>query len=233
MKDKRKDKRILLIQNSSPSGNRLADELKACGFAVLQTERAQTALDHICGEPVPDIVLIDQTLISMDAVALLREIRDHFTAQQLPVLILASHQSAEAIVEQLDAGANDTIALPINFPVLVARMGVWLNVAAATAEMMRKTEERVVTESLGAACHHLAQPATVAMTEMEIIISEHPEMQADLRDSLNRVASQLEKSGQILHRLQRVSAYQTEPYAGSSTILYIAESPCENSLIAS
>ena len=79
---------------------------------------------------------------------------------------------------------------------------------------LREAErQRVMLESLGAACHHLGQPATVLLANLGI-------MQSKLGDSNDALVKELIESsisaadalGNILHKLNAVNEYKTMRY---------------------
>ena len=81
-------------------------------------------------------------------------------------------------------------------------------------DAMREAERhRVMLESLGAACHHLGQPATVLLANLGI-------MQRKLNGEGDELINELVKSsieaaetlGEILHKLNTVNEYKTTRY---------------------
>lgn len=86
-------------------------------------------------------------------------------------------------------------------------------IEAQSQALLAAEQQRVMIETLGAACHHLGQPATVIRVYLEMMQKKEqaPEMQrmiAECRDAAESVSD-------ILHRLQGVAKYQTEPYLQS------------------
>ena len=84
-----------------------------------------------------------------------------------------------------------------------------------TIEEQRRTlleaeRQRVMIESLGAACHHLGQPATVIMACLSLMRRGRPSPE------MEEVIAQCEAAARaiedILKRLNRVSEYRTIPY---------------------
>ncbi len=73
--------------------------------------------------------------------------------------------------------------------------------------------QRVMIESLGAACHHIGQPATVINTYLSMMREreKQPEMQAMIEEC-QKASNDLRN---VLERLQNVSLYRTEPYRPS------------------
>lgn len=79
-----------------------------------------------------------------------------------------------------------------------------------TDSLLAAERQRVMIESLGAACHHLGQPATVITAYLDMIqreggTEETSEMIAECRQAAISIAH-------ILHRLQSVAEYRTVPY---------------------
>jgi len=80
-------------------------------------------------------------------------------------------------------------------------------------EAQREAERhRVMLESLGAACHHLGQPATVLMANLELIRRRLAEAEPSVRQLVDASVESVQKLGEILQKLQAVNAYQTTQY---------------------
>jgi len=94
--------------------------------------------------------------------------------------------------------------------------------------------QRVMLESFGAACHHLGQPATVLLANLEMMQEAAlggSEGQA-MKEMLGLSMEAIRRIGAVLHQLNTVDEYRTTEYAGSidtvsghSRIIQIAEGP--------
>ncbi len=73
--------------------------------------------------------------------------------------------------------------------------------------------QRVMVESIGAACHHLGQPATVILTSLELLMRQ-PAIEGPLSRSelLNSSMEAAESLRTMLHRLNDISEYHTDSY---------------------
>jgi signal transduction histidine kinase len=73
--------------------------------------------------------------------------------------------------------------------------------------------QRVMVESIGTACHHLGQPATVILTSLELLLRQPahggPLSTAELLNSSMEAAESLRT---MLHRLNDISEYRTDTY---------------------
>jgi len=77
----------------------------------------------------------------------------------------------------------------------------------------RETErQRVMLESLGAACHHLGQPATVLMANLGILQKKTGDSDAESVELIDGSIEAAKSLGKILHKLNEVTEYKTMPY---------------------
>jgi len=89
---------------------------------------------------------------------------------------------------------------------------IWLRKAVEKQkeQLIDAEKQRVMIESLGAACHHLGQPATVITTYLEMIKRQKlPDEAVTMLESCIEAANSI---GDVLNKLQQVSEYRTEPY---------------------
>ncbi len=84
-----------------------------------------------------DLVILDIHMPGMDGFETLQRLRERFSQTQLPIIMATSKDEDEDIVRCFDAGANDFVPKPINFPVLFARIETQLKLKRATEELER------------------------------------------------------------------------------------------------
>ena len=82
-------------------------------------------------------------------------------------------------------------------------------------ELLNAERHRVMIESLGAACHHLAQPLTVLSCFIEMIHKEarDNELQVKIQECQNA----MDQVQETLDRFRHVTTYRTEPYLPDSS----------------
>jgi hypothetical protein len=71
---------------------------------------------------------------------------------------------------------------------------------------------RVMLESLGAACHHLGQPATVLLLNLGIVQKRMKTDDAMLMELVKGCLEAVETLGEVLHKLNTVNEYKTTQY---------------------
>ncbi|MCF6256105.1 MAG: response regulator [Gammaproteobacteria bacterium] len=88
-----------------------------------------------------DLVLLDVMMPGIDGVDVLREIRNHYSMTDLPVIMVSALSDSEKVVELLDLGANDYVTKPIDAKVLQARMETQLSVVSANKKVFALSED--------------------------------------------------------------------------------------------
>lgn len=82
---------------------------------------------------------------------------------------------------------------------------------------MRETErQRVMLESLGAACHHLGQPATVLMANLGMIRYKVGNEDPLLSEMIDSSMEAIRRMGDTLHKLNCFTEYRTTSYMGDN-----------------
>jgi adenylate cyclase len=121
---------ILVVDDNELNRDLLSRRLSKKGFEVALAEDAFEALswldDNYC-----DLVLLDIMMPGMSGVEMLEKIRQERDATELPIIMATAKDTREDIVGALQAGANDYVTKPIDFPVVLARVNAQLGLKQA------------------------------------------------------------------------------------------------------
>lgn len=121
---------ILVVDDNELNRDLLSRRLSKKGFEVALAEDAFEALswleDNQC-----DLVLLDIMMPGMSGVEMLEKIRQERDATELPIIMATAKDTREDIVGALQAGANDYVTKPIDFPVVLARVNAQLGLKQA------------------------------------------------------------------------------------------------------
>jgi two-component system, OmpR family, response regulator MtrA len=110
---------LLLIVEDDPSLREVIRlGLEGEGFRVASADDGPSAL-IVFASRQPDLVLLDVMLPGLDGFAVCRELRKVSLA---PIVMLTARSSTTDVVEGLEAGADDYVTKPFEFPELVARV---------------------------------------------------------------------------------------------------------------
>src|SRR4051812_38938926 len=122
--------RLLLIEDDAALRLGLARRLEADGFRVDQAADGEDGLFQAREYPV-DLAIVDLGLPRMNGIAVVQSLRAE--GKTLPVLILTARGSWQDKVAGLEAGADDYLVKPFEYPELNARVKALLRRSMKTA----------------------------------------------------------------------------------------------------
>jgi two-component system response regulator MtrA len=110
---------LLLIVEDDPSLREVIRlGLEGDGFRIATADNGPSALLAFASHR-PDLVLLDVMLPGLDGIAVCRELR---RISLVPIVMLTARASTSDVIEGLEAGADDYVTKPFEFPELVARV---------------------------------------------------------------------------------------------------------------
>ncbi len=113
-------KKILLVDDDADLRDALADQLVLTeDYDVFEAENGAAGLERARAQ-VHDLVILDVGLPDMDGREVCRLMRKQ--GVKSPILMLTGHATDADAILGLDSGANDYVAKPFKFPVLLARI---------------------------------------------------------------------------------------------------------------
>ena len=111
--------RVLLVEDEVRLAENLAAALRdAAGFAVDWAADGEEG-DELARNSVYDLLILDLMLPKLDGLGVLKRLRAR--KDSTPVLILTAREGKAAIIELLNAGADDYLAKPFDLGELLAR----------------------------------------------------------------------------------------------------------------
>ena len=109
---------LLLIEDDPVIRSRLIGALRERGYVVASADKGMTGLG-LAVEDRPDLVLLDLGLPDIDGTEVLRMLR---AVSAVPVIITSARDDDPALVQALDAGADDYLVKPFSAAQLEARV---------------------------------------------------------------------------------------------------------------
>lgn len=213
--------RVLVIEGEESQRNVFEDALLDA-YEVDTASNGGRGLYYLSSNTPYNLVLLNPQLPDMSGLDVLRYIRTIYTRYDLPVILLSGLNQSEAIVAGLEAGANDYLTKLGDARVLLARIKVSLLSRESFRTRLTREQRKVMQETIGAACHHIAQPMTAALTEIEVLVREEEEQGSRIVPRLHSLLNWIRKCSEEIHRLSRVTEYKTITYTGNKRILDIA-----------
>lgn len=122
--------RLLLIEDEAPLRLTLARRLEADGYRVDLAADGEDGLHQAREYPV-DLVIVDLGLPKVNGLSIVQQLRAD--GRTLPILILTARSSWQDKVTGLEAGADDYLVKPFEYPELAARVKALLRRATKAA----------------------------------------------------------------------------------------------------
>ncbi len=111
--------RLLLVEDEAPLRLSLALRLEAEGYRVDQAADGEAGLFQALEYPL-DLLIVDLGLPKLSGTELVKKLRAE--GKTLPILILTARGSWQDKVAGLEAGADDYLVKPFEYPELAARV---------------------------------------------------------------------------------------------------------------
>jgi diguanylate cyclase (GGDEF)-like protein/PAS domain S-box-containing protein len=138
---------LLVVDDDEMAREMLRRRLERQGFAVASADRGRTGIEWIERNRV-DVVLLDIDMPEMNGIDVLQLLRRRYSPTELPIIMVTANNETETIVAALNSGANDYVTKPVDFPVVLARIGAQLSRKRAE-EALRESEERYAVAAMG------------------------------------------------------------------------------------
>lgn len=142
-------KKILVVDDSATYLNKLASELRQEGYDTILASSGNEALDLLKLQ-VPDCILLDLIMPGLSGRETCQLIKQNEAWRHIPVAILTAVEEAQAMIEGINAGADDYIPKSSEFDVLKARVRAQLR-RKQFEEEYRAIQHRLLEKELQAA----------------------------------------------------------------------------------
>lgn len=212
---------IYVVEDDENSRELLVRRFGKRGYVAEPFANGESCLERL-NQQLPELVLLDLMMPAMGGRDVLKAIRRTHSLYQLPVIVVTGKVATEDVVDGLEVGANDYVTKPITFPVLEARIKTQIAVKQSIENLLQAERQRVMIESLGAACHHISQPMTSVMGNLGLLQESLGPGDADTRDKINDILKWAEQVRSLLGQFQTLREYRSTPYLGDSHILDIS-----------
>jgi len=112
---------VVLIEDDPAMARLVSQVLRSGGAKVRHHADGLEGLEAVLDD-VPDLVILDVGLPTLDGVSILLRLREHPDTFDTPVLMLTGRSKEEEVVQLLEMGASDFVAKPFEVAVLNARI---------------------------------------------------------------------------------------------------------------
>jgi CheY-like chemotaxis protein len=123
-------KKVLLVEDNDMNRDMLSRRLLKKGYSVVMAMDGEEAVRAAAAE-LPDLILMDMSLPLIDGWEATRRIRAEPATSAIPVIALTAHAMAGEREKALEAGCNEYDTKPVEFPRLLGKIEMLLEVKAA------------------------------------------------------------------------------------------------------
>lgn len=114
--------KVLVVDDSKVSRFVITRELRLQKFIVTQASNGDEALKLLREQNDIKLVLVDHQMASLDGISFVEKARQLYPKDQLLIIGLSTSSDPRLAVKFLKAGANDFIAKPFNYEILLCRI---------------------------------------------------------------------------------------------------------------
>ena len=139
-------KRLLAVDDSLTYLNALGSQLRQEGYDVVLAKSGEEALELLAAQPV-DCILLDLLMPGLSGQETCRRIKQSPEWRAIPLVMLTARDDRDAMIEGINAGADDYIAKSADFDVLKARLRAQLRRKHFEDENRRIREQLVRRET--------------------------------------------------------------------------------------
>ena len=171
--------RLLLVEDDAALRTGLARQLEADGYRVDVAADGEDGLFQAREYPV-DLLVVDLGLPKVSGLAVVQKLRAE--GRTLPILVLTARTSWQDKVTGLEAGADDYLAKPFEYPELAAR------IKALLRRSLKATSDVLVLGPLS--IDFAAQAATLHGKALELTTFEYRVLESLVRERPKVVSKQ-------------------------------------------
>jgi two-component system sensor histidine kinase ChiS len=122
--------KIMIVDDEPVNLQVLINHLSNENYAIAQAANGMEALSLIDSGYRPDLILLDVMMPKLTGYQVCQTIREKFSSNELPIVLLTAKNQTSDLVIGLNCGANDYLSKPINKQELLARLKTHLKLAS-------------------------------------------------------------------------------------------------------
>ncbi len=133
--------RIMVVEDDVVNLQLLVNHLSLQNFYVAQAMNGFEALALLESDTRFDLVLLDIMMPRLSGFDVCRKIRERFSPDELPVIMLTGRNQVADLVQGLDCGANDYIVKPFSRNELLARIRTHLRLLQSSRQIKEYSQQ--------------------------------------------------------------------------------------------
>ena len=220
---------ILIVDDDAANCELLRDLLTAEGYTVDVTHSGRGALEKIEAR-APDLVLLDVMMPEENGFVVCRKIKERFTQQYVPVILLTVLEDPASVEQGFNVGADDFVSKPFERRVLMARVRSVLRAKALWDELIETQQKLIESEALAAVGqmivtlkHEINNPLQTIIGYADYLLSS-TDPSHEFYEQLDAICKAGERISELLAKLDHVRRVATAPYLGEGRMVDVDRS---------
>ncbi len=133
--------KILIIDDDLVAGGTLVDRLTAENYHSVLFSSGYEALEKIA-DIQPDLLLLDVMMPGMNGFEVCRRLRNSAEWRHIPIILVTALDSSQDLIDGLNAGADEFLTKPIQWPEMRARVRSMLRIKQQYDELQKVLQLR-------------------------------------------------------------------------------------------
>ncbi len=113
--------KILVVDDIMDNVKLLVYHLSDEGYDTVSAYCGKQAIEVAKAE-LPDVILLDFVMPDIDGVEVCKELKRFPLTRDIPIIMVSARDDDDSVIKGLDAGAQDYIVKPYNWPIVAARV---------------------------------------------------------------------------------------------------------------
>jgi response regulator RpfG family c-di-GMP phosphodiesterase len=195
--------RLLIVEDEPLSADMLRRRLAGRGYEVLVAHDTKACIDTLQVSPV-DLLLLDISLGGASGIDLLKALRRTWSHDALPVIGVSALVDSDDVIAALEAGANDYVVKPVNFPVLAARIEVCLRIKRQVEQLVKAERERAAVDAVAKSAASLGKPILEVVNSLENAMQNDASNDPVMAEHLQDIYHWVEEAVDVLDRVRKL-----------------------------
>lgn len=132
--------RLLVVDENDTALQVMGRRLSHMGYDVVLAENGIVALNMLLAQKF-DLIILDMAMTMLSGVATMKKMRASGLLANASIMMVTGRTDSAAVVEALEAGADDQIVKPFDFDILDARIRHVVSRAQRIEELARYNEK--------------------------------------------------------------------------------------------
>jgi len=213
----RQQSRLVVVSQDRPADYYLTNGFKQ-DYAIEGIKDVKHAVQHV-QDFGADLVLLDSVDGAAPAMEALRLLREQWTSDALPIIVLTEAAECGHILQLLEAGASDFILKPISPEVVNQRVQAQLATRDNTTRYLDAERRRVMSVALGRAAAATASAVSPLIDRLENLMQQRDGVADRSDDQLQGVLELTEQAVCVIDRLRQIATVDDVPYTARLHLL--------------